>query len=275
VYGSASFGFSNVDTHKWLAELEWTRPGKYLKCYLHDIEAKTTIDELQYFCRDYLTEFSSHYSLSARGFPNTCKRIHFFRVTEDLGEVNELLFRLALGGDKTALAAMRKAYVGYVVIKPLSPPSFGRTVLAMYPELPPEKDPRPRRIVTPGRNYDVHIAGIELTVEGLAWQSASAVGLCATIALWTLCHAAPFDDYHVPTATMLTQAAHRGVRVGSRMFPSTGLRLEQTLEAIKEQGFSPHVVRGEVGQDIDGDRYFTREKLCTHIAILLRLPATR
>ena len=51
---------------------------RYVRSYLADLSAKTVVEEPYYFDRDYLAEFSSFYSTSAVGYPNVCRRLHFF-----------------------------------------------------------------------------------------------------------------------------------------------------------------------------------------------------
>ncbi len=50
----------------------------YVRCYLDDLGAEAVLEEPSYFDRDYLSEFAAFYSTSARGYPNRCRRLHFF-----------------------------------------------------------------------------------------------------------------------------------------------------------------------------------------------------
>ena len=63
---------------------------------------------------------------------------------------------------------------------------MGRTVLKWFPDKSAETTPR---VLSSSRKYFVHIAGVELHVEGLAWQQQdTGVAACATISLWSMLH---------------------------------------------------------------------------------------
>ena len=242
----------------------------YLRCYLSDLGATSILEEPYYFDRDYLSEFSAFYSTSARGYGNVCRRLHFFS--------GPLLTRQRLGrcvGDAAEFAKLRNDYLGFSVVRPLPACPFGRTVLRWYPE----RDGLPERVIAPSRTYTAYLCGNPLPVDGLAWQQQdTAVGACATVALWSMLHASAFDEFHaIPTTATITRAAHRTASLGSRVFPSTGLTINQVLEAIKEQDLSPMVLPSDSealdpmdpksNKRIAG---FTRERFSSTCATFLR-----
>ena len=55
----------------------------YLRRYLEDLGATTVLTEPYYFDRDYLAEFAAFYCVSAAGYPNVCRRLHFFDLETD------------------------------------------------------------------------------------------------------------------------------------------------------------------------------------------------
>ncbi len=232
---------------------------KYLQCYLEGLDTKSYLIEQNYFDRDYLEEFSSFYSLSARGYPNVCKRIHFF----DSDEINRDLFEIACSGDIHACKKLQNSYVGFSVIRPITKAPFGRTVFRWYDDRTPETP----RVTEPSRDYACHIAGIKLSVKGLAWQQQdSGVAACATVSLWSMLHSSAFDARHsIPTTSKITKAAHEKASLGKRVFPSHFLTIEQVLEAIKEQGLAPAIVKGDLG-----DSYFSKDKFAATCASFLR-----
>lgn len=244
-----------------LSAWEDVRQIRYLRFYLEDLSATTVLEEPYYFDRDYLAEFSAFYALSSRGYPNTCRRLHFFSIQVD----RPLLLRAA-GGDPSTVNTLQKHYLGFVVIRPLSGAPLGRTVLKWYPERTPLRP----RITNPKRQYTSHVAGIELTVDGLAWQQQdTAVGACATIALWSVLHSAALDEWHsVPTTADITRFAHRTASMGSRIFPTNGLTSEQIREAIKEAGLEPVFLKGDVFDTREW--YFSRQKFSVTCAALIR-----
>jgi len=233
---------------------------KYLQCYLTDLGAITAIEEQNYFDRDYLAEFSAFYSTSSKGYKNLCKRIHFFDI-----EVKRDLFRRAAGGSNQAQSRLQNAYLGFVVIRPIPTTPLGRTVLRWYPE----QKPNTPRVTVPSRDYCCHIAGIKLSVHGLAWQQQdTGVGACATVGLWSMLHSSAFDDHHtIPTTADITRAAHKTASLGSRVFPSSGLAIYQITEAIKQYNLAPVVLDGELPSSNKG---FGKERFSSSCAALIR-----
>ena len=235
--------------------------GQYLRRYLGDLQAEAVVEEPNYFDHDYLAEFSSFYSLGARGFPNICRRLHFFSC-----RVDRRALKRFLSGAARAKHGMQEHYLGFVVIRPIPWAPFGRTVLRWYAESTPSTP----RIMQPSREYTVHLAGAPLTVTGLAWQQQdTGVGACATVALWTALQSSAFDPYHaVPTTAEVTRAAHRTASLGARIFPSNGLTIAQLCEAVKEQGLAPVVSDGDL--TLSDGKAFRRERFATVLASLVR-----
>lgn len=240
-----------------------TRQGQYLRRYLDDLKAKSILIEPAYFDRDYLAEFAAFYCTSSAGYPNICRRFHFFRISVDRD-----LFARALSGDTAAAGSLHDNYLGFVVIRPIPASPFGRTVLAWYDD--PRKDTTPR-IVEPWRNYHCHVAGIKLTIRGLAWQQQdSAVGTCATISLWSMLHSSALNGEHgLPTTASVTRAAHKTASLGQRVFPSAGLGLHHLCEAIKDYGLQPIVVAGDI-RDGNVSVGFSRKRFTASCTSLLR-----
>lgn len=239
-----------------------TRQLTYLRDYLRALGTTWALEEPYYFDRDYLSEFAAFYSSSARGYPNVCRRLHFFS-----GPPLTRSDFLATLGDESGSWSLQDAYLGFVVIRPIPGAPLGRTVLKHYPDRSPERP----RILTPARDYAVHIAGLRLRVRGLAWaQQDAAVSACATIALWTMFHSSAFDEHHaIPTTAAITMSAHRSASLGSRIFPSEGLNPSQIGEAIKEHGLIPLALRGpesavsDSGHELDGFSTDLFSKLCS------------
>ncbi|MCR4316240.1 MAG: hypothetical protein NUW37_07830 [Planctomycetes bacterium] len=207
------------------------------------MEAKSIIEEPEYFDLNYLAEYAAFYSVSSWPYGNICRRFHFFKT-----KVNRSLIKKAAGGDKKSSAVLNDNYLGFIVLRPLPHAPLGRTVLKRYPE----RDPTFPRIDKPNRDYTSHLAGITLKISGVAWQQQdTGVGACATVALWSLLQSATFDDGHaVPTTVDVTRFAHHQSPWGSRVFPSDGLIVEQVCTAIKQTGLEPVFVPGNVVVEI-------------------------
>jgi hypothetical protein len=232
---------------------------EYLYKYLKNLGASKIIIEPNYFDRDYLSEVSAFYCLSAKGYPNVCQRLHFFsneQVTRDN-------FAAAVGGGIDEIALLQDNYLGFIVIRPISNSPFGRTVVAWYPDQTPDIP----RVTESSRKYTCHLAGIELEVVGLAWQQQdTGVAACATIGIWSMLHSSAFDAQHsIPTTSMITEAAHSSALVGHRTFPSYSLTYDQIQHAITQLGFSPAKSNGDLfGQ------FFSKEKFSNTCAAYLR-----
>ena len=244
-----------------LAALPYSRQRDYLMYYLADLGAKTVLVEPHYFDRDYLAEFSAFYSVSTKGYPNVCKRLHFF--SESL--TRKTLVSALSNGHKSH-KKMAESYLGFSVIRPIPAAPFGRTVLTWYPDLQPNTP----RIKNPSREYTVHIAGLKFSVIGLAWQQQdTGVGACATVGLWTMMHSNAFDDHHaIPTTADITRSAHKTASLGARVFPSSGLTGYQLAEAIKEHKLAPIFVDGDINHA--GVRGFSRERFASSCSAFLR-----
>lgn len=244
-----------------LAEFESSRQGQYLRRYLAGLGAESVVEEPNYFDRDYLSEFSGFYGVAARGFPNICRRLHFFSCKVDRQRLSKVL-----SNHEKSTKDLREHYLGFAVLRPIPWAPFGRTVLKAFPD----HSPGTPRITQPMREYVAHLAGVELKVVGLAWQQQdTGVGACATIALWTALQSSAFDAHHaVPTTLDVTRAAHRTASLGNRVFPSSGLTIAQLCEAIKEHRLEPVISEGDL--DIPGQRAFSRQRFSTMVAAKIR-----
>ncbi|HET7506347.1 MAG TPA: hypothetical protein VFK02_35250 [Kofleriaceae bacterium] len=142
-----------------------------MRCYLHDLGARAIVIEPNYFDRDYLSEFEAFYATSSAGYPNICKRVHYFSAS-----VTRAMFAKAVGGDDHARKLVEASYLGHIILRPISGAPLGRTVLRVYPDDAGVITGTPR-VTQPAREYEAHVAGLTLKVSGLVWQQQdSAVG---------------------------------------------------------------------------------------------------
>lgn len=232
---------------------------KYIKAYLSGIGARSIIVEPNYFDRDYLAEFAAFYGTSARGYKNVCRRVHFF----DSEAISKDLLQQALSDEAAAVEIFQKSYIGYIILRPLESAPFGRTVFRHYPQ----GGHSTTRIDTPARSYRCNLGGLELKVDGLAWQQQDrGVSACATIGLWTLLHSSAFDDVHaIPTTADITKAAHINSSLGSRPFPQQGLKIEQMMEAILAHDLAPVITN----PDVEGG-FFSKGKFAATCSAFIR-----
>lgn len=233
---------------------------KYLKAYLIGAGVQAVLVEQNYFDRDYLDEFSAFYSKSAKGYPNICKRLHFFNANI---EETDLQKALKGTGHEDFLQA---SYLGFVLLRPLITAPFGRTVLAWYEN----KDDKSERITPVLREYVSNVLGIKLRVKGIPWQQQDrGVSACATIALWSMFHSSAFEANHsVPTTVEITQNA-LVASSGSRAFPSQGLTIYELKEAVFAQNLTPKVLTPTVYKN-DGTTGFSAAYMASMCAANIR-----
>ncbi len=146
-------------------------------------------------------------------------------------------------GDRSAIEQqLAKQYLGFMVVKPLPGSPIGRTVLKTFG--PDAADGRRRRFGAT-RSYHVNLAGLSLSVQGLAFQQQDrGVSACATTALWSALQcAAPLEHFASPTPAAITEAACRYMIPDGRALPSEGLNVEQLCEATRTSGLAPVLLR--------------------------------
>ncbi len=249
--------------------LEPTGQVRYLRCYLADLGARSVIEEPHYFDRDYLSEFVAFYATSAAGYVNNCRRASVFNLPR---HELQAVFNAALEGETDALARLQTAFLGFIVIRPIPETPLGRTVLRWYPDRDPDG---PQRVTAPSRQYTANVCGLSLHVQSLAWQQQdTAVGACATVALWSLFHSSARGEHHgIPTTADVTRSANRGFPLGKRVFPAAdGLNLYQMCEAIRALGFYPAALEGDAQVVVDGkiERVFSPVRFASSSAALIR-----
>src|SRR5258708_8322784 len=245
-----------------LAQLSQTPQVAYLRGYLADLGAVSVLEEQRYFDRDYLSEFAAFYAVSSAGYSNVCRRLHFFAPPT----LHRVELESCVGGQADALSNFRSRYLGFVVIRPIPQAPLGRTVLKWYPDATPATP----RVVNPSREYECNIAGLKVTVTGLAWQQQdTGVGACATVGLWSMMHSSAFDDTHaIPTTADITRSAHDKASLGARVFPSSGLTVFQVAEAIKAWGLSPLTIEGNL--TVRGESACAKARLCARASDFAR-----
>jgi len=209
----------------------------YFFNYLERLSAKSIIVENSYIDRHYIQEYQKYYSLCFDSKSNKCKRLHFF--SEDISEDN---FDQCLIDKNYSDKILKNNYLGFMNIRPINSVPIGRTVLVTINKIDSQE-----RIFTT-TTYPVHLAGIELWVDGLAFQQQDmAVGACATTAIWASLQKVCKDNgKRAVTPLDITTNGTKYFITAGREFPaSDGLTLEQCLEAIRGSGFAPHLLKAD------------------------------
>ena len=222
----------------------------YLEDYLkdHDQRCLAAVIERHYIDRDYMEDHSVFYSRNLSDYTNACKRVHFFSIAHR--SVKRKLRELIRLGKKRGLEKYREAcakfskdyYLGFAVIKPLMGCPVGRTVLKQYEDFAGKGF---RREFQCTREYKTHLAGVELTVRGLAFQQQDVgVSACATTALWAaLQKVREAEDLGAATPAQITRLASQYTLPFGRSMPSEGLSIDQMCQAVQSLGISPNLLR--------------------------------
>ncbi len=210
--------------------------------YLVDQRCSVFVVEHEYIDRDFLDEFAVYYVRCFRPYQKKCRRLHFFQ-----GDYAKSL-REVLNGEPHAKAlgqklADQRAYLGFMVVKPLPTAIIGRTVLR-----PPQghtssgDEPEEGTVIRCHRRYTANLAGIDLSLDAVAFQEQdSVVAACATSALWSAFHSTAGEFGHaLATPFEITEMATRYLQI-SRNIPSEGLTIEQMCHAITEVGLEPEL----------------------------------
>ncbi|MEI7576415.1 MAG: hypothetical protein WCK51_05940 [Armatimonadota bacterium] len=201
------------------------------------LNAKWIIIEYEYIDGDYLDDYISFYARCHQDYRRKCKRVHFFSGSDGVRLSEASLNKLLLcPDDSDEVERFRKAYLGFLVVRPLTQAVVGRTLLKPYGPSTEGKRDYPAT-----QKYPVNLLGIELSIESLPFQEQdSVVSACATVALWScLVHAARLFGIRAAKPAQITMTSSLPRR--GRTIPSTGLLAEEVCSAIREAGLEPEL----------------------------------
>ncbi len=206
----------------------------YFDEYFGTLKAKTIVVESPYTDGDFLDDYAAYYVRCLDKYRSRCVRLHFFRVAFTDSELRSAAMRRSVRLNERTL---QKAYLGFIVVKPLPETIVGRTCLRTYPE-------GKRRHYPATRSYNVHLLGFKLTVESLAFQEQDTVAAaCATSALWSVLQGTGVLFQHAITSPVeITKNATEHVRDATREFPNYGLYPVQMADAIRAAGLTPELI---------------------------------
>ncbi|MEZ4328407.1 MAG: hypothetical protein R3B40_24505 [Polyangiales bacterium] len=160
--------------------------------------------ETKYVDRHFLDDFVEFYSRAFEPPPPHCSRFHFFAEPSDPEGFERLLDRAPSSeADRVHVQReLQSRYLGFVVRRPLPKRPMGRTVLRTY-------SGDPDRLYTVVRAYRAHLLGMELRVDGLAYQQQDGgAAVCASTALWSAFQRVAYmSGERTPTPAAVTRAA--------------------------------------------------------------------
>jgi len=225
---------------------------EYLKS--NDMGAKTIVVENNYIDRDFLEDFSAYYVRCFTNYNRTCSRLHFFSNQFLQDEFDAFLEKY----DPKFEKILKANYLGFIVLKPLPQTIVGRTCLKTYSE---KTKPEDKRVFPIGRDNEVNLCGINLTVKSLAFQEQdSVVSACATSALWSAFHGtAKLFQHKILPPVEITKSATEHFPLEERPFPNKGLNIEQMMHAVKELDMEPLLV------NVENDEYTLRNYIYSYL----------
>lgn len=209
---------------------------QYFFDYLAHLGANTILVENNYIDRDFLEDFSEFYVRCFHDYGRKCTRLHFFKLPFTKDDFNSLLDKEPSIIDENNL---NECYLGFIVVKPLPRTIFGRTCLKTY-----DSDGGRRNYPTT-REYDIHLFGLKLKIDSLAFQEQDrVVAACATSALWSVFHRTGILFHHpILSPVDITKAACEPLPLVTRTFPNIGLTDYQMAVAIRKVTLEPFIVK--------------------------------
>lgn len=223
------------------------RQVEYLHEYLDkEWHPKTLVLEAEYVDGDYLGDYTSFYATAHAPFERFCRRIHFFIADFDDAQFQQYLLREA---PPTAQEEFEQSYLGFAVARPLPQAIIGRTLLRTWAANPPSGAPRYYKAVL---DYSANLFGLRLEIpKSLPFQQQdSVVAACATVALWSAFHkTADLFQTAAPQPAEITRMATTNL-YQERIFPSSGLTVEQICDAIRANHLEPEVFRIDTHLDV-------------------------
>jgi hypothetical protein len=199
--------------------------------------------EEHYVDRNFIEEVAAYYSRCFRQPPNSCARIHVFGERFSAATLRALQVAAAAGGRralKRAEQLLTRAYLGFIVVRPLPSVPIGRTVLTPVPGVGRRSGDFSCTVP-----YPIFFLGLRLSVRGLAFQQQDlAVAACATTAIWSaLQRVCRHEGTRPPTTSGITAAATRHSVPSGRAMPLPGLTAEQMWDALRHFEYAPDFFR--------------------------------
>ncbi|MBB1294601.1 MULTISPECIES: C39 family peptidase [unclassified Pseudoalteromonas] len=206
---------------------------KYLYRYLSDFNAQTILLEPDYVDRDFLEDYSRYYVKCFNQYGDRCARLHFFSK-----EINHPEFQSYLREyNEEEHEQLQKAYLGFIVVKPLPKTFIGKSCLRLYESFVGSDNKKALN-----HRYKVNLFGLNLHVDTVAFQEQDkVVSACATTSIWTALQALDKNDLRtVPSSSEITLSAINHVADSHNSFPNNGLTNKQILRSLDIQKLRNH-----------------------------------
>jgi len=213
----------NLGQASFLAVLEVAR---------EDLQARTAVIE-PYTSTDWHEEYGKVYSRVFLDVPRKASRIHFFRPVGRSGLIRySQLYQMS--------QPMKRAYVGYTVLRPLPAFRVGDTVLCSPCRAETDTNDLAygKDLVHCQTSFRVSVLGNELSVIGMPFiQQETTVGVCAEADLWMVArYLNRLGEVRRYRPAEVTDLATRAATFGQ---PRDGLFDLQMIDALRQMGLNP------------------------------------
>lgn len=207
----------------------------YIYQYLKDLGAKSVLLEREYIDKDYLEDYARYYVKCFGNNGHKCARLHFFNKEINHTAIESIIANESKGKERRAL---NRAYLGFIVIKPLPKTFIGKTCLKQYKRL---NNNEARKALS--REYKVDLFGLSLTVNSIAFQEQDkVVSACATTSIWSALHALRWKNHRdIPACSQITTNAINHIDGSNNSFPNKELSNKQIMRALDIEGLRHHI----------------------------------
>jgi hypothetical protein len=204
--------------------------------------ARCVINEPEYICKDHRNLHSQYYSKKHKEISAITSRLHFFSC--EISAIEEVFYNGK---------SLNEFYLGYVVIRPISERSLGRTVIDPYKLNNFDKNNFDKNNFFCLRsNSHIHLGGIKLSISGYPYMSQDRdITVCAHIALWGMCRylSQKYQIYRefLPFDIIRLTSTSEG-----RTFPYRGMTYSDYCKILSDFGCYPSIIRLKKTKDTVG-----------------------
>lgn len=226
---SFALALSNKNTPKERVESKKQFPHIY--AYIQSLNCKSILIEDKFTSYDYLEDFIRNYTLSNQVLDKFVKRVHFFSQEFTQEELKQII-------EEGKIGDLQKAYLGFIIIKPISKRSIGYTIL---------KTPKVKNGKILTRKYVLSLVGFNLSISALAYQEQDKiVSACATTAIWIVLNKARevHSNVRFDSPSWITKNATIDYEGGNRNIAKTGLDTITISKALRLANLNTHIYRG-------------------------------
>ncbi len=225
------------------------------------MNCKFMIVEKKYIDKYYLDDYIHFYANCYREYKRTCNRVHFFTKQidperifdeEDDSTSKENSTTLENPGSLVKTVSFKdeiqSAYLGFVVIRPITNMHVGRTLLSVYSSTntcEEEANKNKNRNIIAIHDYHSNLCDIDLIVKSVPFQEQDdVIHACATTAIWTVLEqSAHIFKYYTPTPYEIKISAPN--YSNSRPIPTSRLNILEMIGAIRSFGMEIEIVAYE------------------------------